>query len=169
MRNLIQRLTTKHPRLAEIIRFLIIGGLATILDYLAMGVTLYCFDPSLYPHFYNVWIGGGNPSTLATIVGTGTGFVAGLIFNYIFSILFVFHSQGNSRSAKGFLLFALLSFGGLLMHIVGMYLGYNLLHINEWIVKTFLTAVVLVYNYLTRKFFIFKSKSTETSTGNSNS
>ena len=39
-----------------------------------------------------------------------------------------------------------------------MYLGYDLLHIDEWIVKIFLTAVVLVYNYLTRKFFIFRKK-----------
>lgn len=158
MKKLIQDFTNKHPRLSEIFRFLIVGGLATVVDYLVMGITLYCFKPSLYPHFYNVWIGGQNPSTLATIIGTGIGFIAGLIFNYIFSIIFVFHEKGDSRSAKGFLLFALLSFGGLLIHLIGMYLGYDLLHINEWIVKTFFTLVVLVYNYITRKIFIFKPK-----------
>ena len=158
MRKLIQQFTTKHPRLAEIIRFLIVGGLATIIDFSAMSVTLYCFEPSLYPHFYQVWIGGGNPSTLATIVGTGVGFMAGLIFNYTFSVLFVFHEQGNARSAQGFFMFALLSLGGLLIHLGGMYLGYDVMHINEWLVKIFFTAVVLVYNYLTRKIIIFKAQ-----------
>jgi len=141
--------------LAEIIRFLIVGGLATIIDFLAMGITLYAFNPNLYPHFYNVWIGGGNPTTLATIIGTAIGFIAGLLFNYIFSIIFVFQEKGNSRSAKGFVLFTLLSLGGLLIHIIGMYIGYNLLGINEWILKILFTLVVLAYNYITRKLIIF--------------
>ena len=158
MKKLIQNFVDKYPRLAEIIRFLIVGGLATVVDYLAMGITLYCFNPKLYPHFYNVWIGGDKPSTLATVFGTGIGFVVGLIFNYIFSILFVFHEKGESRSVKGFAVFTVLALGGLLIHLVGMYLGYDLLHINEWVVKTFFTLVVLVYNYITRKIFIFKAK-----------
>lgn len=158
MINLIKRLTAKYPRLAEIVRFLIVGGSATVIDYFVMGITLYCFDPSLYPHFYNIWIGGGDPSTLATVVGTGVGFCAGLIFNYIFSILFVFRDKGNARSTQGFVLFALFSLGGLLINLGGMYLGYNVIGINEWIVKTFFTLVVLVYNYSTRKIFIFKNK-----------
>lgn len=163
MRKLLQKFTEQHSRLAEIARFLIVGGSATVVDYLAMGVVLYLFNPDLYPHFYNVWIGGANPSTIATIVGTGVGFIAGLIFNYIFSILFVFHEKGESRSAKGFLLFSLFAFGGLCIHLLGMYLGYDLLHINEWIIKTFLTLVVLVYNYVTRKLFIFKPQNSTTS------
>ena len=156
MKKLIQNFTIKHPRLAEIIRFLIVGGSATIVDYIAMGIVLYIFNPSLYPHFYNVWIGNENPSTLATIIGTGVGFIAGLIFNYIFSIIFVFQEKGQSRTAKGFIIFSLFATGGLIIHLIGMYIGYDLLHINEWIVKTFFTVVVLVYNYITRKIFIFK-------------
>lgn len=160
MKKIIQNFTNQHPQLSEIMRFLIVGGLATVVDYLAMGIVLYCFNPSLYPRFYHVWLGEQNPSTIATIIGTGIGFIAGLIFNYFFSILFVFHEKGQSRSAKGFFLFSLLSFGGLLIHLIGMYLGYDILGINEWIVKTFFTLVVLVYNYITRKFFIFKAQST---------
>ena len=158
VKKLLQNFTAKYPRLAEIARFLIVGGLATIIDYCVMGIVLYCFDPALYPHFYQVWIGGENPTTVATVVGTGVGFCAGLIFNYIFSVLFVFQEKGRSRSAQGFLLFALLSGGGLLIHLIGMYLGYDVLGINEWVIKTFFTLVVLIYNYLTRKLLIFKSK-----------
>lgn len=156
MRKLIQKLNRKYPRLSEIIRFLIVGGLATVIDFLAMGITLYCFEPNLYPHFYNVWIGGGAPSTLATIIGTAIGFIVGLIFNYIFSIIFVFQDKGNSKTTKGFIIFTLLSIGGLLIHIIGMYIGYNLMGINEWLLKIIFTIIVLIYNYITRKVIIFK-------------
>lgn len=148
----------KHKTLAEIIRFLIVGGIATIIDFVVMGVVLYIFDPSLYPSFWNVFVGGAEPSVVATVVGTGSGFVAGLIFNYIFSIIFVYNEKGNSKSAKGFVIFALLSLVGLFIHLGGMWLGFDILGINEWIVKIVLTIVVLVYNYISKRLIIFKKK-----------
>lgn len=156
MKKLIQNFTEKHSQLAEIIRFLIVGGFATLIDYFTMGIALYCFNPELYPHFYNVWIGGGSPTTLATIISTGIGFIVSLIFNYIFSLLFVFQTKGNAQSTKGFIIFTILAIGGLLINLVGMYIGYDILKINEWLVKIFFTIIVLVYNYVTRKIFLFK-------------
>ena len=146
----------KHPLLMEIVRFCIVGGLATVVDMAVMGVVLYLFEPELYPHFYNVWIGGGEPSTLATVVGTGAGFILGLFVNYFLSVLFVFEEKGKSKSVFGFTVFAVLSAIGLGIHLLGMYIGYDLLHINEWIVKIILTAVVMVYNYVSKKLLLFK-------------
>lgn len=160
--RLYKNLDEKYPTLFEILRFLIIGGIATIIDMFVMGVVLYAFDPSLYPHFYNVWVGRiGEPKTIATVIGTGTGFVVSLIFNYILSVLFVYHEKGNSKSLKGKVLFVVLSTIGLLINMGGMWLGRDLLHINEWIMKVIMTLIVLVYNYITRKLIIFKPK-TET-------
>lgn len=148
-----------HQTLYEIIRFVIIGGLATVIDMLFMGITLYIFQPENYPSFFNVFYGATiSPSGISTIVGTAVGFIVGLIFNYIFSIIFVFKTKGKSKSTMGFILFAFLSAIGLGIHILGMWLGFDLLKINEWIVKIVLTLVVLVYNYITRKIFIFKDK-----------
>ncbi len=155
----------EHPTFYEIIRFFIIGGLATLIDMLFMGITLYIFQPENYPSFFNVFYGAtATPSGISTIVGTAVGFVIGLVFNYIFSILFVFKTKGNSKSTMGFILFAVLSTIGLGLHMLGMYLGFDLLHINEWIVKIIMTAIVLVYNYITRKIFIFKDKKTANET-----
>ena len=42
--------------------------------------------------------------------------------------------------------------------MLGMFLGFNLLKINEWIVKIVMTLIVLIYNYITRKIFVFKDK-----------
>lgn len=145
-----------HPTLCEIVRFLIVGGLATLIDMFVMGVVLYAFDPSLYPAFYNVWIGGKDPSTAATVVGTCCGFIAGLIVNYILSVIFVFDNKGKSKTALGFVAFTALSAIGLAIHIVGMYIGYDLLKLNEWAVKIFLTVVVLVYNYISKRLILFK-------------
>lgn len=147
----------KYPTFTEFIRFVIIGGFSTLIDMFVMGVVLYIFQPNNYPNFFNVFYGATlNPSTISTIIGTGLGFICGLVFNYIFSILFVFNNKGNSKSIKGFVIFAVFSLIGLFIHLFGMYLGYDVLGINEWIVKITLTLVVLVYNYLTRKFVIFK-------------
>ena len=157
--NFIKKLWNS-PLLREIVRFLIVGGGATVVDFLTMSLVLYLMQPEIYPDFLSIFLGGtAEPTTLATVIGTGAGFLVGLAFNYIFSVLFVYKEKGNSKTVGGFLLFAVLSAGGLLIHLLGMYLGYDLLHINEWIVKIVLTAVVLVYNYLTRKFFIFRKSS----------
>lgn len=156
--SFLKKCNEKFPLLMEIVRFCIVGGLATLVDMAVMGAVLYLFDPSLYPHFYNVWYGGGEPSTLATVIGTGTGFLLGLFVNYFLSVLFVFTEKGKSKSVFGFAVFAVLSAIGLGIHLVGMYVGYDLLHINEWIVKVVLTAVVMVYNYVSKKLLLFKKE-----------
>ena len=151
----------KHKRLCEIARFVIVGGIATVIDMLVMGVVLYLFDPSLYPHFYNVWIGKvGEPKVIATVIGTGLGFCISLVVNYLLSVLFVYEEKGNSKSLKGIILFVVLSVGGLLLNMLGMWLGYDVCGINEWVTKIIMTLVVLVYNYVSRKMFIFKKEKT---------
>ena len=145
-----------NGKLAGILRFCIVGGVATIVDFVAMGITLYIFDPSLYPNFFNVFYGGGTPTVLASCVGTGVGFIVGLVVNYLLSVLFVFDEKGSSKTLHGFIVFALLSAGGLAINVVGMYLFVDLAGWNEWLIKIMLTLIVLVYNYITRKLIIFR-------------
>ena len=164
MRKLLLKLEEKYPSFYEIFKFLVVGGFATIIDMLTMAIVLYLYSPSLYEYnFINTIIGGVSPNKLITIIGTGFGFILGLIFNYIFSIIFVFN-RTNTNFAKtktGFLVFTLLSSIGFLIHTIGMAIGYGVLKINEWIVKIILTLVVLVFNYITRKKIIFKNQKEE--------
>ena len=152
----------RYPVLGEMFRFCIVGGLATIVDFFVMGVILYLFEPSLYPNFFNVFIGEASSSPVANMVGTGLGFFAGLLVNYALSIGFVFICKGNSKTALGFLEFSLLSAFGLGLHELGMYLLNARCGMNEWIVKILTTAIVLVYNYISRKLVIFKEKREKT-------
>ena len=124
-----------------------------------MAIFLYIVNPSIYNHnFLNTIISEANPDTIFTVIGTGIGFILGLLFNYIFSIIFVFCDSNTdfAKTKKGFIMFAALSFIGFLIHTIGMAIGYGLLQINEWIIKIFLTFVVLIFNYITRKKIIFK-------------
>ncbi len=158
---MIKSIINKYPRLYEIFKFLLVGGFATIIDFLVMALVLYAFNPSLYNYsFINAIIGDASPSNLATIIGTGLGFIAGLIFNYIFSIIFVFNTSNTdfAKTKKGFFIFSMLSLVGFFIHTIGMYIGYGLLNINEWLIKIVLTFVVLIFNYISRKKVVFKNE-----------
>lgn len=161
MKSFINKMINKYPNLYEIFKFLVVGGLATIVDMLTMALILYISNPSLYEYnFIITIIGGKHPNSLIATLATGTGFIFGLLFNYIFSIIFVFSNRSTTfaKTKKGFISFSLLSLIGLLIHTLGMLIGHSYLKINEWIIKIFLTLVVLFFNYITRKKIIFKQK-----------
>ena len=161
MKKLLQNIQNKYPTYYEIFKFLVVGGFATIIDMLSMALFLYVTNPSIYNYtFINTIIGDASPNKILATIATGIGFIFGLIFNYIFSILFVFNNTNTNfaKTKKGFLAFSSLSFIGFLIHTFGMFIGYGLLNINEWAIKIFLTLVVLVFNYITRKKIIFKNK-----------
>ncbi len=154
----------KHKTLGEILRFLIVGGTATVIDFLTMSLFIYIFNaPSYNNNLFNVFLSRGTASAWSVIVGTGVGFVVSLVFNYLASVFFVFSSNGFAKTKKGILFFVVFSLIGLGIHTLFMYIGYDLLNINEWVVKIVLTIVVMGFNYITRKNLIFKDDKVEKS------
>jgi putative flippase GtrA len=131
--------------IAEFIRYLLVGGLAFLVDF----CVLVLFNRILLP----------DSLPFRLYVATAAGFLAGLVFNYIFSLLFVFHSAKDSskgRSAAAFLIFTLIGAVGLGLTELGMYLGVDVLYVNYMLVKIVVTGIVLLWNYLGRKILIFK-------------
>lgn len=159
MKDFIINLEKKYPRLFEIIRFLFIGGIATLLDMCVMAAVIYFPNASLFDYkFYNVFLFKEVASGLNVALGNVAGFITGLIFNYVFSVIFVYKGDNSSaKTGKGFLSFVLLSLAGLTIQTVGVYVGYEVFNINEWIVKIIFVFIVLIFNYFTRKKFIFKN------------
>ncbi|MDD4840147.1 MAG: GtrA family protein [Clostridia bacterium] len=148
-----------HCTIMEVMRFLVIGAIATIIDWVFMAIVMYAMEPTIYESFVQVIIGGAsNPSTLSTVIGTGVGALIGMVVSYIFSVIFVFKEKGNSKSVMGFAMFIFLSLIGLGLHMWGMFIGYNLLHYNEWFVKIVMSVVVLIYNYISKRIIIFNNK-----------
>ena len=151
----------KHPKLWEVCKFLLTGGLATAIDFAVMSLVLYCFAPRMYSYsILKVFFGRETPSLVATIAGTCAGFLSGLLLSYFLSVLFVFTNNENSakkaKTTEGFLLFSLFAAIGFSVHIAGMYVGYYIFSINEWIIKILLTAAILIFNYTSRKYLLFK-------------
>ena len=141
----------------EIFRFLITGCITTAIDFFIMSMFIYLTSRSLFNGFIDVFIHGKQiAKTHIVIIATGLGFLVGLICSYILSCMYVFDNNKKAKTKKGFILFTLLSLVGLFIHLIGMYIGYDLLKINEWIIKIILTFVVLGFNYITRKKIIFK-------------
>jgi putative flippase GtrA len=128
----------------EFLRYCIVGGLAFLVDFGLLNL----FNKILPEQ-------GGYRLYIATAIG----FIAGLVFNYIFSLIFVFNSAKHSkvgRSVGAFLIFAVVGGVGLGLTELGMYVGVALLGIHFMLVKIVVTGVVLLWNYLGRKIFIFK-------------
>src|SRR5574344_2828645 len=110
--------TKKDSKGLEIIRFLVIGVVATGFDFLTKLLV-------------SSWMKGLN-SWLILGVSTLAGFVIGVIVNYIFSILWVFQNVADKGAAKKqskFWLFVFLGFIGLLISLVIFYSFFYLLKV----------------------------------------
>ena len=121
------------------------GGTAFLVDF----STLYLLKTYVFGHMGDTGV----------YLATGIAFIVGLIYNYILSLIWVFKSAKERNKGKtlgAFLLFAVIGIIGLLLTEGGMYVGYDLLHIDPMIVKIFVAAVVLIWNYAGRKLLIFK-------------
>ena len=158
---------TKKQLLAEIFRFLLVGGTATVVDY----IVFYLFRSLILPATLiqnAIW------DNCSLVIATAFGFGVGLFVNWFLSVRFVFQDVKNkqeARSQKSFFLFSLIGIIGLVITEVGVVLLVNVLPSitlfglttffnlpwSEWFAKGIMTCCVLVWNYLGRKFFIFKS------------
>lgn len=125
MRNLIE----------QILKFGVVGVIATVIDF---GVMIFLTE-----------VFGVNPVTSATV-----SFIVSLIFNYVASMRYVFrHREGMSRQRE-FAIFVALSVIGLGINDLLMWLGTSYTALDYRLVKVFATAIVMVWNFVTRKIFL---------------
>ena len=135
----------KSYKMSEFIRYVIVGGSAFIVDIFI----IYIFKNFVFSHLCITGI----------YISTALGFIAGLIYNYILSLTFVFDEAKNNnrgKSIRSFIIFTLIGFIGLLITELGMYMGVQVFLINYLIVKIFVSGIVLIWNYSARKILIFR-------------
>ena len=76
---------TFHSFLGEFFRYIVVGGTAFLIDYAILYLTKrYVFD---------------NLGDMGVYIATALGFIAGLVYNYILSVVFVF--KGAIVEKKG--------------------------------------------------------------------
>lgn len=80
-----------------------------------------------------------------------------VIVNYKLSLKFVFKTDENRNKIIEFIIFVVLSVIGLGINQVLMWICVDKLHIFYMISKIGVTAVVMVYNFITRKLILEKN------------
>ena len=119
----------------KIIRFSIVGGIATIIDF----VYLYIFKEFLN---FNV------------ILANTLSFIISVTYNYIASITWVFDTNKNENKKIQFILFIIFSIVGLIINNIILYILTDKLNIYYLISKVVATLIVMIFNFITRKKFL---------------
>jgi putative flippase GtrA len=97
-------------------------------------------------------------NTVQHFIINSIGWVAGVLFAYPLNRKWVFHSK-NPKILKEFSGFAASRVSTWILDIVVMEVLVNVLSMNYWIAKIFISSVlVTVLNYVFSKVFIFKKK-----------
>ena len=123
-------------------KFGVVGAIAFLIDYGLLALLTEVF--------------GVNYLISATI-----SFTVSVIFNYVASMRYVFTHKEDMSRRREFIIFVVLSVIGLGINNALMWAGVELIAWPEWIqahayliVKIFATAVVMVWNFVTRKIFL---------------
>ena len=90
------------------------------------------------------------------LISSTISFTVSVIVNYILSITFVFETDKSKNKVGEFVIFVCLSVIGLGINALCMWVAVEFIHIHYMHSKIGATAVVMVYNFVTRKIFIEK-------------
>lgn len=135
MMNKCSFLKSQSKLFQQIFKFGIVGGIAFIIDYGIMVISKELLGFSI-------------------LLSAGLGFTISVIFNYIASVKWVFNVNKDKNEKKNFILFMIFSVIGLILTELIMFVGTNIINISYLIVKIAATAIVMVFNFITRKLFL---------------
>lgn len=120
---------------SQFMKFGVVGFIAFFIDY---GTMIFLTEVFGVPY----------------LASTTAGFIVSVIFNYVASMRFVFvHKEGLSRKRE-FAIFITLSVIGLLINDVLMWIFVDMALVDYRLSKIGVTALVMVYNFITRKVFL---------------
>ena len=133
----------------EFLRYVLVGGSAFVID---IGI-LYLARTYLFQSL----------ATTGILLATACGFIAGLVYNYTLSIIFVFKNAVETAKAhkiRSFVVFTVIGIIGLVLTELMMFAGVRIAGERFYLAVKIVTAgVVLLWNYIARKVFVFKGAS----------
>lgn len=121
--------------IAQILKFGVVGGLAFGIDYGLLMLLSQVLG-------------------MDAVLAAGISFCVSLVFNYLASMRFVFAHRDDMSRTREFAIFLVLSAVGLGINEAIMWLGVRALGSSAIAVtgvKVFATAIVMVWNFLSRK------------------
>lgn len=131
-----------YKKYKEMIRYIIVGGLTTIVSLISYYICVLTF---LNPE---------DPFQLQ--VANILSWIAAVAFAYFANRKFVFESK-NADIAKEAGSFVLSRVGTLLMDMAIMFIIVTIFQMNDKIAKLLVQVVVMIANYVFSKLFVFKN------------
>lgn len=125
--------------ITQISKFIIVGGIATIIDWI------------IYYIAYNFL-------KINPLIANILAFSISVTYNYIASIKWVFDVNKNKSKKELFIEFMIFSILGLILTEIIIYIGTDLIKMDAMITKIIATAIVMIFNFITRKIFLEKDK-----------
>lgn len=130
-----------YKKYEEIINYLIVGGLTTVVS---LGTYYLCVYTFLNPKIS--W-----QLQCANIIS----WIAAVTFAYFTNRIFVFKSKNENKLKEAFNFYAA-RVSTLLLDMGFMYLFVSLLNFNDKIIKIVVQVLITIANYLISKLFVFK-------------
>lgn len=159
MNEFFNALKNKRAR-KEYIKSIVVGWISTALDFLVTAIILYIAGRKQYTGFMSVFTGNTitgepyDPILSVYLMSIVVSFIISVSVNYLLSAFFVYEYGNVGRNAKGFVKFMVFSLIGLTITTLGSFIGISLIG-NVWVVKILVTLIVFVFNFFTRKYFVF--------------
>ena len=133
---------------SQIIKFLLIGVFNTAIDLVVLNALILMFDPGKNTALYTVF--------------KSISFLVAVINSYYFNKYWTFRSKTRSRSS--FISFFVVSVVGFILNVITATLVFDLftktypdhVHLIANIGALFGTGIVLIWNFIGYKFFVFK-------------
>lgn len=125
-----------------------------IMKFGIVGFLAFCLDYGLFLLLANVF-------GVHYLVSSATSFIISTVFNFVCSMRFVFAGKEGQTRTQQFIIFFVLSLIGLGLNQLILWLCVEWLLIPSWIGKLVATAVVMVFNFVTRKIFLEDRKPAE--------
>ena len=130
----------------KVILYLLVGGTAALVEW---GL--------FYLFFYYLLVGLRLSVDTLTMVATALAFGLSTLYHYFLGNILVFDSGSKYDKSKELSLVFLVSIMGLVFNLVLMYIFVGLLAWQPMFAKVLTSCIVVVWNYLSRKKWIFKS------------
>lgn len=119
----------------QIFKFVIVGGVATVIDFLS----IFVFKEYLH---------------IPVLIANTLAFCIATVYNYIASIRWVFTVDESKNKKKTFVTFVVFSAIGLVLNDLIMWLTMELFNMYYILAKLVATCFVMIFNFVTRKLFL---------------
>ena len=143
MKKIIKKVWNLYKKYDEMINYLIVGGLTTVVS---LGTYYFCVYTFLNPN-------NAFQLQIANIIS----WISCVTFAYFTNRIFVFKSKRTDKLKEA------ISFYGsriatLLLEMGIMFVFVTILHLNDKIIKLVAQVVITILNYVLSKLLIFKKK-----------